>query len=140
MLPLDSEAQVGQEEHPKILAQFGGEYGDRELTRYVESLGTLLASASELPQLDWRFTVIDSEIVNAFALPGGYVYVTRGLIALARDEAELAGGIAHEIVHVTARHSAPRHSQGLLATLGHLPPGPLLAHPRPTIPPTPAPR
>lgn len=124
--PMSSESALGAQEHPKILAQFGGEYDDRELTDYVTSLGKLLASASELPDLDWRFTVIDSDIVNAFALPGGFVYVTRGLIALAEDEAELAAVMAHEIGHVTARHSAQRQGQGLLAGIGALAAGILL--------------
>jgi len=124
--PLSSEAALGAQEHPKILSQFGGEYDDRALTTYVASVGKLLASASELPQLDWRFTVIDSDIVNAFALPGGYVYVTRGLIALARDEAEMAAVLAHEIGHVTARHSAQRQGQGLIAGIGALAAGILL--------------
>lgn len=126
LVPMSSESALGQQEHPKILAQFGGEYNDPELTRYVQSIGQLLASASELPQLEWRFTVIDSDIVNAFALPGGYVYVTRGLIALARDEAELAAVIAHEIGHVTGRHSAQRQGRGVLAGLGALAAGILL--------------
>ena len=124
--PLSSEAALGAQEHPKILSQFGGEYDDPELAAYVASVGKLLASASELPQLDWRFTVIDSDIVNAFALPGGYVYVTRGLIALARDEAEMAAVLAHEIGHVTARHSAQRQGQGLMAGIGALAAGILL--------------
>lgn len=112
------ELRVGREEHPKILAQFGGEYVDPALRDYVTRLGKSLAARSEMPQLDWHFTVLNSDIVNAFALPGGYVYTTRGLLALASSEAELAGVLGHEIGHVTARHSAQRYSSGVLAQAG----------------------
>lgn len=114
----EQEAQVGREEHPKILAQFGGQYADAQVRDYVTRLGKSLAARSEMPELDWHFTVLNSDIVNAFALPGGYVYVTRGLLALASSEAELAGVLGHEIGHVTARHSAQRYSRGTLAQGG----------------------
>ena len=97
---------------------FGGLYDDPALQRYVSSLGRLLQQTSEQPEPPFTFVVLDSPEVNAFALPGGYVHVTRGLMALANDEAELAGVIAHEIGHVTARHSAERYSHGLVAGLG----------------------
>lgn len=112
------EKSIGATEHPKLLKAFGGVYKDSTLSDYVTSLGTLLQSSSELPSPPFIFTLLDSPIVNAFALPGGYVYVTRGLMALANDEAELAGVIAHEIGHVTARHAAQRISRGMLANLG----------------------
>ena len=112
------EQQIGEEQHPQVLAQFGGAYQDPELQAYVTGIGERLADVSELPELDFTFTVLNSEVVNAFALPGGYVYVTRGLLALADNEAELAGVMAHEIGHVTARHSAQRHSRGVLAQGG----------------------
>ena len=67
----DQEVQVSKQEHPKILAEFGGEYDDPELQRYVTSLGELLAKTSERPDLPWKFTILDSPVVNAFALPGG---------------------------------------------------------------------
>jgi predicted Zn-dependent protease len=114
----EQEIQVGRDEHPKILAQFGGQYADAQIRDYVTRLGRSLAARSEMPELDWHFTVLNSDIVNAFALPGGYVYVTRGLLALASSEAELAGVLGHEIGHVTARHSAQRYSRGLLAQGG----------------------
>lgn len=110
--------QVGREQHPQILAEFGGEYPDPALQGYVRQIGQELAAVSELPDLDFTFTLLDSEVVNAFALPGGYVYVTRGLLALADNEAELAGVMAHEIGHVTARHSAQRYSRGVVAQGG----------------------
>jgi predicted Zn-dependent protease len=111
----EKEAELGAEENKKVLKEFGGAYDDPDLARYVSSLGKLLARSSEMPNLDFTFTVLDSPIVNAFALPGGYVYVTRGLLALADDEAELAGVLAHEIGHVTARHTAERYGQAVLA-------------------------
>jgi predicted Zn-dependent protease len=112
------ERQIGQEQHPQVLMQFGGAYSDPELQGYVTRIGDGLAAVSELPELDFTFTVLNSEVINAFALPGGYVYITRGLLALADNEAELAGVMAHEIGHVTARHSAQRHSRGVVAQGG----------------------
>lgn len=112
------ERQVGAESHPKVLEEFGGAAGGPELGAYVTSIGKLLASTSERPDIPFTFTVLNSPIVNAFAIPGGYVYVTRGLLALANDEAELAGVMAHEIGHITARHSAQRYSQSMLAQIG----------------------
>ncbi len=111
----ENEAKLGFQENKKVLNEFGGAYDDPALDRYVSSLGKLLARTSEMPDLAFTFTVLDSPIVNAFALPGGYVYVTRGLLALADDEAELAGVLAHEIGHVTARHTAERYGQTILA-------------------------
>jgi predicted Zn-dependent protease len=114
----EQERRIGQEQHPQVLTEFGGAYADPQLQAYVTRIGERLVGVSELPQLDFTFTVLNSEAINAFALPGGYVYVTRGLLALADNEAELAGVMAHEIGHVTARHSAQRHSRGVLAQGG----------------------
>ncbi len=125
MTPED-EVRTGRQEHPKILTEFGGEYDDPAVRAYVSSLGGLLARTSELPNLDWHFTVLDSPIINAFALPGGYVYVTRGLLALADTEAELAGVLAHEIGHVAARHPAERYGQQVLGSVAALGVGVLL--------------
>lgn len=117
MSPSD-EKRIGDENHPHILREFGGAYDDPKLQAYVKSLGDVLAASSELPNIKWTFTLLDSEITNAFALPGGYVYVTRGLVSLAESEAQLAAVIGHEIGHVTARHSAQRHAQGTFAQVG----------------------
>jgi predicted Zn-dependent protease len=125
-LSMQQEKKLGAEQHPKLLRQFGGAYDDRELSRYVSSVGTLLAQTSELPDLDWTFTVLDTPVVNAFALPGGYVYVSRGLLALAENEAQMAGVLAHEIGHVTARHAAERYGGQQMATIGSLLAGVLL--------------
>ena len=114
----EDEKRVGAEQHDAIVAQYGGEYPDPELKAYVNSIGQFLASTSQAPGVGYTFTVLNSPIINAFALPGGYVYVTRGLVALAENEAELAGVIAHEIGHVAARHSAKRHSKNVLTGLG----------------------
>jgi len=120
----DEEKKVGSDEHPKILREFGGEYPDPKVRQYVQQLGERLAKNSEMADLKFTFTVLNSDIVNAFALPGGYVYVTRGLMALASTEAELAGVIGHEIGHVTARHTAQRYSAAVasqgLVTAGAL--------------------
>ncbi len=112
----EDEQRLGLQEHPKILQEFGGDYVENpELTAYVTSLGNKLARTSELPNLQFTFTVLDTPIVNAFALPGGYIYITRGLLALAENEAEVAGVLAHEIGHVTARHSAERYGNTVAA-------------------------
>ncbi|MEO1458737.1 MAG: M48 family metalloprotease [Pseudomonadota bacterium] len=115
-----SEQRLGDENHPKILAKFGGAYEDPELTAYVDRIGRRLVAVTEQPGAKWTFTVIDSPDVNAFAVPGGYVYVTRGLLALANDEAELAGVIGHEIAHVTGGHNALRSNRQAVASAGVL--------------------
>jgi len=111
------EQSIGDQEHPKLVQEFGGELKNAEVTRYIDSIGQLLARTSELPDQKFTFTVLDSEIVNAFALPGGYIHLSRGLLALANSEAEIASVIAHEIGHVTARHSAQRYSQAMGANI-----------------------
>src|SRR5215213_608505 len=83
-----------------------GVYNDPELQRYITEVGTRLARSSERPNLPWHFTVVDEPAVNAFALPGGQIYITRGILAFLKDEEQLAGVLGHEIGHVTARHSA----------------------------------
>lgn len=117
-MTLEDERRIRDQEHPKILARFGGAYSDPKLTAYLTELGTTLAATSEMPELDFRFTILNTPVVNAFALPGGYIYVSRGLLALADSEAELAGVLAHEIGHVTARHAARRYSRHVLASFG----------------------
>jgi predicted Zn-dependent protease len=117
MTPED-EKRIGAEEHEKALSEFGGRYDDPKLQAYVERVGDRLKQASELADQSFTFTVLDSDIVNAFALPGGYVYVSRGLLALADNEAELAGVLGHEIGHVTARHTAQRYDRAQIGQLG----------------------
>jgi len=91
---------------------------DAELAAYVTSLGNRLAASSERPGLPWSFKVVDDPIVNAFALPGGFIYVSRGILANFESEAELAGVLGHEIGHVTARHSASQMSRQQLQQIG----------------------
>ena len=114
----EQERQLGQQEHPKILQEFGGVYEDPEVGGWIAEIGGRLAVASGSPATQYTFTVLDSPIVNAMALPGGYVYITRGLLALANTEAEVAGVLAHEIGHVVARHTARRHTSSVLANIG----------------------
>ncbi len=113
----EEEAKIGREQHPQVLAEFGGAYDDPKLKAYVQKLGESLVARSELAGQRFTFTVINSDIYNAFALPGGYVYVTRGLLALMSNEAELASVIGHEIGHVTARHTAERISRAQAANI-----------------------
>jgi predicted Zn-dependent protease len=112
------EKEVGATEHPKILKQFGGVYEDAKLGFYVSRIGAKLAQFSELPNLKYTFTILNDKKVNAFALPGGYVYVTRGLLAIVANEAEMAGVLAHEIGHITARHSSQRYSATMATNIG----------------------
>lgn len=106
----DEEAEIGRKAHPQVLAEFGGVYYDPGFAAYVEEVGAKVAAVTELQDFEYRFTVLDSPTVNAFALPGGYIYVTRGLLALLDSEAELAGVLSHELAHVNARHGARRLS------------------------------
>ena len=107
----NEEDLIGKNEHSKILIQFGGEFKDKKLNNYIKSLGNFLVSTSELPEKKFTFTILNTPIINAFALPGGYIYLTRGLIYLCQNEAQLAGVIAHEIGHITAKHSAKRYTK-----------------------------
>ena len=102
-------ARAGAQQHGQILKRFGGAYRDPDLAAYVDQVGQWLVSSSELARARFTFTVLDTPVVNAFALPGGYIYVTRGLLALVNSTAELAAVLAHEIGHVTARHSVKRY-------------------------------
>ncbi|MCK4924176.1 MAG: M48 family metalloprotease, partial [Spirochaetes bacterium] len=111
------EIQMGRDADEQISASLGL-YPDQELAEYVEDLGLRLAANSERPNLPWTFRVLDDPTVNAFALPGGYIYVTRGILTYLSSEAELAGVVGHEIGHVTAQHSVHRMSSQQLAQLG----------------------
>jgi len=104
------EIQMGREADAQIVAQMGL-HPDEALQLYVSELGQRMAAASERPGLPWTFRVIDDPMVNAFALPGGFIYVTRGILAHLTSEAELVGVLGHEIGHVTARHSVSQLSR-----------------------------
>lgn len=112
------EQKIGRDQHPKVLAEFGGEYKDPEAQAFIERVGERMKNVTELKDQEFTFTLLDNDVVNAFALPGGYVYVTRGLLALANNEAEVAGVLGHEIAHVVARHTAQRYDRTMLGQLG----------------------
>src|SRR5512139_1464133 len=111
------ERQMGQESDPAILAEYGL-YGDQAVQAYVDSIGQRLAATSHMPGLTWHFRVLDSPVVNAFALPGGYIYITRGILAYLNSEAELAAVVGHEIGHVTARHAVRQQTGATAAGVG----------------------
>jgi predicted Zn-dependent protease len=114
-----AEIAEGAKAHQQVLEEYGV-VKDARLQTYVNNIGQRLAKLSHRDQLQWHFTVLDSPEINAFALPGGYVYVTRGIMAYLQTEAELAGVIGHEIGHVTARHGAQRATRQQDAGLGVL--------------------
>lgn len=101
----------GAREHQRILAAYGGSYDDPNLKGLINATVTKLVAASERPDLQYRITILNSASVNAFALPSGNLYVTRGLIALANDTSELASVLAHEMSHVIARHAETREDE-----------------------------
>ena len=111
------EVELGRQTDAQVRKEMGI-YNDPELQRYVESVGMKLARASERPNLPWSFAVVDQPAVNAFALPGGFIYLTRGILPFLDDEAELAGVLGHEIGHVTARHSAQQYTKATSAGIG----------------------
>ena len=98
------ERQLGEQVSGNLVAKYGV-YQDAEVTKYVTLVGTILAQASTRPSLDWKFIVLDTDGVNAFAAPGGIIHVTRGLLGMMKNEAELAGVLGHEITHVTNKHT-----------------------------------
>ena len=116
LLSEDSEISIGRKNHPAIIKKYGL-YDDPAMQKYVQKIGAQLAIKSHRSNLIYRFFVLDSHEVNAFALPGGYIYITRGLIAYLNSEAELAAILGHELGHVTARHGVRQQSA---ATLGGL--------------------
>ena len=117
LLSSADEVAMGQQTDPQVIRTFGL-YEDAELARYVAALGKKLGALSHQPNLAYSIKVLDSPVVNAFAVPGGYVYLTRGILAYLNDEAELAGVVAHEIGHIAARHSAQQYSRAQVAQLG----------------------
>src|SRR5690242_13854518 len=115
----EKEIALGQENDAQVRQEMGS-YDDRALQEYVTTIGMKLAQVSERPNLPWHFTVADVPAVNAFALPGGYIYITRGIMAYLDDESQLAGVLGHEIGHVTARHAASQYSKSTLSQVGLL--------------------
>jgi predicted Zn-dependent protease len=113
----EKEIELGRKMHPQVLQQYG-RYDDEILQQYVNGVGQRIATLSHRPNLQYTFTVLDSADVNAFALPGGYVYITRGIMAYLNSEAELAAVLGHEIGHVTARHSVRQQTGATAAGVG----------------------
>ena len=117
--PRQKNAPTGQaaREHARILAAYGGAYDDPRLEAMLEPVVDKLVAASERPDLKYNITILNSPAVNAFALPSGQLYVTRGLVALSNDNSEIASVLAHEMAHVIARHAAIRDEQMRQAAL-----------------------
>ncbi len=113
----ESEIQMGKEYDPQVVAEFGI-YEDATLQSFLSEKGKEMAAISERPNLPWTFRLVDSEVVNAFAVPGGFVYFTRGIMAHFNNEAQFAGVLGHEIGHVTARHTVAQQSKQQLAQIG----------------------
>ena len=111
------ELAIGQQQDAEVRREMGI-YDDQALQRYVSEIGQDIARKSHRPNLPWTFTIVDSPAINAFALPGGFVYVTRGILAYLDDESELAGVLGHEIGHVTARHAAQAYTRQAEANMG----------------------
>lgn len=116
--PVDPEqARIGAQEHPRIVASFGGIYHDDKLEKTVARIVGRIVAASDDPSQSYRITILNTPSVNAFALPGGYLYVTRGLLALANDSSEVAAVLAHEMGHVTANHAMQRQNKARAAMI-----------------------
>lgn len=111
------EIEMGKSADPQIIAQYGL-YPDKNLQDFINAKGKAMAAISHRPNLEYQFRVVDSDIINAFAVPGGYVYFTRGIMAHFNNEAEFAGVLGHEIGHIAARHSVEQQRNQLLGQLG----------------------
>lgn len=117
LLSEDQEIQMGKESDPQIVASFGL-YDNQQLQNFIDRKGQEMANISHRSHLNYEFKILDSPVVNAFAVPGGYVYFTRGIMAHFNNEAEFAGVLGHEIGHITARHSAKQYTNQVLAQVG----------------------
>lgn len=118
LLWMSTEQQIalGTEAQPELIAEYGGESKSPELSAYVDEVGQKLVAQveAEYKDLPWEFTVLESDVINAFALPGGKVFISRGLMDLLENEAELAGVLGHEVGHVTSQHINERISQAMV--------------------------
>ena len=114
---LQEEAALGQEMASNLLGA-APLYSDMSAQRYVNQVGQWVAAQGERPELSWRFAVLDDAEANAFAAPGGYVFITRGLLSTLRNEAELAGVLAHEIAHVLRKHQLAAIKKSMRTSLG----------------------
>lgn len=120
MLSRDDEIKMGIESQPEMLKEYGGAVPNADARAYVTNLGKQLAAQTEgeNPSLPWEFTLLNSEVINAFALPGGKVFVSKGLAIKMTNEAQMAGVLGHEIGHVTARHINEKITRQTGASLG----------------------
>lgn len=100
---VEAEIQFGQELSARILGKYRM-YDDKKMTRYINLIGKGIASYSSRPEIEFRFAIINTDMINAFAAPGGYIFITKGTLKMIENEAQLAGVLAHEIAHVTERH------------------------------------
>lgn len=116
--PEDPQEAIGAREHPLVLAKYGGEYRDGEAEKVLALVVGRLIAVSDDPARVFKVTILNTPKINAFALPGGFVYVTRGLLALASDSSEIAAVIAHEMAHVSANHAIVRQERTTSAELG----------------------
>lgn len=110
------EIQMGKEYDPQVIATFG-EYENEPLLNFIREQGNEMAAISHRPNLEYHYRILDSPVINAFAVPGGYIYFTRGILAQFNNEAELIGVLGHEMGHITARHSVSRQTQQQLGQL-----------------------
>ena len=110
------EIAMGAENDPIVIAQFGL-YPNDTLQKFINEKGKLMVAKSHRPDLDFKFRILDSDIINAFAIPGGYVYFTRGIMAHFNNEAQFAGVLGHEIGHITARHSSQQYTKQMLTQI-----------------------
>lgn len=117
LMSTEQEIALGKQSDPQIQSSYGV-YEDARLQQFITEKGMAMAKSSHRPDLPWQFRVVDSPVVNAFAVPGGFVYFTRGIMAHFNDEAQFAGVLGHEIGHVTARHGASQQTQQLFGQLG----------------------
>jgi predicted Zn-dependent protease len=117
LMSQEQEIAIGKESHPSIVSSMGL-YEHKNLQAFMNEKGKAMARISHRPDLPYEFHIVDSPVVNAFAVPGGFVYFTRGILAHFNNEAEFAGVLGHEIGHVTARHSARQQNKQLFGTLG----------------------
>lgn len=111
------EIAMGKESDPQIMAFFG-KYEDEQLQQFITEKGLEMAAISHRPGLEYEFKIVDSPVINAFAVPGGFVYFTRGIMAHFNNEAEFAGVLGHEIGHITARHSVIQQRNQMLGQIG----------------------
>jgi predicted Zn-dependent protease len=118
LLSRDDEIRLGEQAAPQFSEEGGGPIPNPAIQQYVSDLGLRLAELSERPELPWEFKTLDSAMINAFALPGGKVFVTRGLLGELDNEAQLAGILGHEIGHVTAQHINEQMSQRMVMSVG----------------------